>query len=167
MDNPLFFIALIAALLVVAVLLPRWIRRSTRAAGERTGRHEVESRLAEILEGLGTTVVLHAPESTVRALVDEVVRTQPRMFTALPDGAYGIRFIDPDDAVVRLVETEGGTRLQVERFREYLGRPNTSQFWEELRSRVVAAATTRGIPTSAGPVLAHRRDETTASWTLQ
>ena len=167
MDNALIFIVLIIALIVLAVVLPRWIRRSTRTAGERTGRRDAESRIVEILDGLGATVVLHAPEPTAREIVDEIVRQQPRKFTALPDGGYGIRFIQPDDAVARLVEDPDGTRLQIEGFREYLGRPNTAEFWADLRSRVIASADARSIRGHPGPPLRHRREDSTGSWVLE
>ncbi|MGN7950321.1 hypothetical protein ACTJKH_16395 [Microbacterium sp. 22215] len=167
MDNPLFFIVVIIAVIVLAVFLPRWVRRSSGSAGDRESRRISTSRLDETLRELGTTIVLHAPEAVTREIVDGIVLQQPRKFTVLPDGGYGIRFVEPDDTVVRLIEAEDGTHLQVEGFREYLGAPKTTQFWAELRSQVVAAATARSIVAEAGRDVRHRRDDTTGSWTLQ
>lgn len=167
MDSPLFFIVVIIAVIVLAVFLPRWVRRSSGSAGDRESRRISASRLDETLRELGTTIVLRAPEAVTREIVDGVVLQQPRKFTVLPDGGYGIRFVEPDDTIVRLVAAEDGTHLQVEGFREYLGAPKTTQFWAELRSRVVAAATARSIAAEAGRDVRHRRDDTTESWTLE
>lgn len=167
MDNPLFFIVLIVAVIVLAIFLPRWVRRSSRSAGERAEQRVTASRLDEILGELGSTVVLHAPEPVAREIVDSVVLQQPRKFAVLADGGYGIRFVEPDDSLVRLVEDEDGTRVQVERFREYLGKPQTTEFWADLRSRVASAASARGVATAAGPALRHRRDDATGVWSLE
>lgn len=167
MDNPLFFIALIGALIVLAIFLPRWIRRSTTAAGDRVEQRIADSRLSGILGELGSTLVLHAPEPAVRAIVDAVALEDPRRFTVLPGGGYGIRFVEPDDAVARLVEDDTGTRLQIVRFREYLAMPNTSGFWSDLRAAVASSAQAQSIRTSTGPLLRHRRDDATGSWTLE
>lgn len=167
MDNPLFFIALIVAVIVLAIFLPRWIRRSSRSAGERTEQRVTASRLEEILGELGSTVVLHAPEPVAREIIDGIVLQQPRKFTVLADGDYGIRFVEPDDSLVRLVEDPDGTRVQIERFREYLGKPQTTEFWADLRSRVASAASARGVATTAGPALRHRRDDATDAWSLE
>ncbi|APH43988.1 hypothetical protein BMW26_02675 [Microbacterium sp. 1.5R] len=164
MDNPLIYIAAIGAIIVLAILLPRWVRRSTGAAGGRAGQRHVADRLTGILEELGTTLVLQTSEATAREIVDGVVRQQPRKFTPLASGGYGIRFVEPDDAIVRVVDDENGTRLQVERIREHLGVPNTSEFWSDLRSAVSAAARAEGVQVSPGPPLRHRRDDATESW---
>jgi hypothetical protein len=163
-DNPLIYIAVIGAVLVLVIFLPRWIRRSTGAAGDRAGRRYATDRLTGILDELGTTLVLHTSEATARQVIDGVVLQQPRKFTRLAGGSYGIRFIESDDAVVRLVDDENGTRLEVERIREHLGVPNTSEFWADLRSDVTAAARTRGIAVSPGQPIRHRRDDATGSW---
>jgi len=166
-DNPLFFIALIVAVIVLAIFLPRWVRRSSRSAGERTEQRVTASRLEEILGELGSTVVLHAPEPVAREIVDGVALQQPRKFTVLPDGAYGIRFVESDDSLIRLIEDQDGTRVQIERFREYLGKPQTTEFWADLRSRVISAASARGVATTAGPALRHHRDDATGAWSLE
>lgn len=166
MDNPVIFIALIGVIIVLAIFLPRWIRRSTLSAGDRAEKRIAESRLAPILDELGTTLSLRAPVQVAREIVDGAALQQPRKFTVLPDGAYGIRFVEPDDAVARLVEDADGTRLQVEGFREHLGMPNTSAFWADLRAAVATDAKARGIPVDAGPAVRHRRDDTTGSWRL-
>lgn len=166
MDNALLFIVVIAAVLVIAVFLPRWIRRSSRSAGDRASQRYTERRRSEILEELARTVVVHAPEAVVREIVDAVVLQQPRRFSALSDGGYGIRFVEPDDAVARLVGDRQGTRLQLEGFREYLGMPNTSESWAELRTRVSEAADGRGLTAHAGPAAAHRRNPESERWEL-
>jgi len=166
-DNPLFFVVLIIAVIVLAIFLPRWIRRSSRSAGERAEQRVTASRLEETLGELGSTIVLLAPEPVAREIVDGVALQQPRKFTVLRDGAYGIRFVEPDDSLVRLVEHEDGTRVQIERVREYLGMPQTTEFWADLRSRIASAASARGVATAAGPALRHRRDEATGTWSLE
>lgn len=164
MDNPLIYVAVIGAIIVLAIFLPRWVRRSTDAAGGRAGRRYATDRLTGILDELGTTVVLHTSEATAREVVDGVVVQQPRKFLRLEGGGYGIRFVEPDDALVRLVDDEDGTRLEVERIREHLGVPNTSEFWADLRSGVSTAARDRGITVSPGRPLHHRRDDATGTW---
>ncbi len=145
MDNPLIFIVLIVAVIVLAIFLPRWVRRSTTSAGEREEHRIAESRRAESLRDLETTIVLRAPEPVVRELVDAIVLQRPREFTVLGDGGYGIRFVEPDDATVVLVSDGSVTRLQVAHSREYLGMPQGAAFWNELRKLVTARATAEGI----------------------
>lgn len=163
MDNPLIFIAAIVALLVLAVLLPRWVRGSAGAAGRRAERRLADAQLAPILDELATTVVLQAPEPTVREIIDGLVVQQPRRFAMLDGGHYGIRFVEPDDAVIRLLADAEGTRMQVEGFREHLGRPNTAEAWADLRTRAASAAEARGIDAHPGPPLPHRRGDD-GSW---
>lgn len=166
MDNALLFVVVIAAVLVLAVFLPRWIRRSSRSAGDRAGQRYAEGRRSAILDELSRTIVVHAPDATVRELVDTVALQQPRRFSPLSDGRYGIRFVEPDDAVARLVDDPRGTRLQLDGFREYLGMPNTSASWAELRTRVSEAAVARGLTAHDGPAAAHRRDPETERWNI-
>lgn len=166
MDNALLFIIVIMVVLVIAVFLPRWIRRSSRSAGDRASQRYTERRRSEILDALSRTVVVHAPESVVREIVDTAVLQQPRRFSALSDGGYGIRFVEPDDAVARLVDDPQGTRLQVEGFREYLGMPNTSDSWAELRTRVTEAAVARGLAAHDGTPVAHRQNPETEQWDI-
>lgn len=158
MDNPLVVIGAIGAVVVLAMLLPRWIRRSSDSTGRRAGRRFEQERLLEILDVLGTTLVLEASESTASEVVDTVVRRDPRRFTVLDDlGGYGIRFLEADDAVAVLAPVEQGMRLQIDRFREYLGRPNTAGFWADLRARAEAEARYRGIATATGASLRYER----------
>ncbi len=159
MDNAFVFVALIVMVIVLAMLLPRWIRRSTAKAGERADRSAAASRLEGILAELGSTVVIEASEPVVREIVDLVAAQQPRRFTVLGDGSYGIRFVEPDDAVARLVADGVGTRLQVDRCREYLGMPNTTEFWNDLRIRVAAASARQGLPTREGSRLSYLRQD--------
>lgn len=150
MDNPLLIIAIIVVVIVAAFLLPRWMRRSTDAAGSRTRRRLEDAERERILRELGATIVIQAPMPVAREIVDEVVDRMPRKFTTLADGGYGIRFLEEDDAIARLVETPDGARLQVERSREYLGMPKGAQFWSDLRAAVAAAAESRGITVAEG-----------------
>lgn len=168
MDNPLVIGAVIVLIIAAAMIAPRWIRRSSGSRGRRAGRRFEEDRLLEILDDLGTTVVLHAPADSARSVVDEVVRRDPRRFARLDDGSYGIRFLEPDDAVARLVPAPDGIRLQVERFGEHLGRPNTSAFWNEMRARTLEEAVSRGIATSVpdAPQPFDRIDGDPPSWVL-
>jgi hypothetical protein len=166
-DNPLFFIALIVVLIVIAALLPRWIRRSTSSAGSRADQRLRTERLEGILRELGTTVVIHAPEAAAREIVDLAALQDPRKFSVLEGGDYGIRFIDADDAVARFTDDPSGTRLQVMQFREYMGMPNTSAFWMEFRSRVTAVAGSRGVDVSSGIQVNHRRADDSATWTIE
>ena len=166
MDNALLFIVVIVAVLVLAVFLLRWITKSSRSAGDRASQRYTERRRSEILDELAGTVVVHAPEAVVREIVDVAVLQQPRRFSALSGGGYGIRFVEPDDAVVRLVDDTQGTRMQIEGFREYLGMPNTSDSWAELRTRVTEAAVARGLTAHDGAPVAHRRDPETERWNI-
>ncbi|MFJ4224024.1 hypothetical protein [Microbacterium sp. NPDC089695] len=168
MENPLVIGALIVAIIVLAMIVPRWIRRSTEVRGRMSGRRFEEDRILEILDDLGATVVLHAPAERARALVDEIVRDDPRRFALLDDGSYGIRFLEPDDAVARLRPVVDGMRLQVERFGEHLGRPNTAEFWNELRARVRDAAASVGIESTSPEArsLFERRDGEHPIWEL-
>ncbi|MBO0981452.1 hypothetical protein [Microbacterium sp. SD291] len=171
MDNPVLLFSVIAVVIVAAMLLPRWIRRWSRAAGERSEQRSGASRRTRILADLGTTVVIRASESAAREVVDEVVRRHPRQFTALADGSYGIRFVEADDGVARLVADPGGTRLQAERVREYLGMPKTSDFWNDFRAHVASEAAGRGISVADGPRLLYVRGEPekdgAATWRAQ
>lgn len=151
MDSPLLYIALIVAVIVLAMLLPRWIRLTSRSAAARETRRLSEPRTAAALDVLGDTLVVSAPEPVVRELVDTIAMQRPRAFTILPDGGYGIRFAEPDDAVVRLLAVPDGTRVQVSGFREYSGMPNSWAFWTELRTHVRALAEEQGIASTEGP----------------
>nr|WP_201468735.1 hypothetical protein [Microbacterium hydrocarbonoxydans] len=151
MDNPLIFVVLIAALIVLSIFLPRWVRRSSTSAGSREERRVADSRRADALRDLGTTLVLDAPETVVREMVDTIVWQRPREFTVLDDGSYGIRFVEPDDAVVRLVTDGSTTRMRVERSREHLGMPQGASFWNELRALVTARAAAEGVGVTTEP----------------
>ncbi|WP_164234262.1 hypothetical protein [Microbacterium hydrocarbonoxydans] len=150
MDNPLIFFAIIIAIVIIAILMPRWIGRSTRAAGSRTGRRFEDRERERTLHELGTTIVIHAPASVAREIVDEVVRRQPRKFTVLGDRGYGIRFVEEDDAIARLAPDPDGTRLQIEQSREHLGMPKGARFWKDLRDRVASEAGAREISVAEG-----------------
>ena len=57
MDNALIYVAMIAAILVLAIFLPRWVRRSTDAAGGREGRRYATTRLTGILDELDLSLI--------------------------------------------------------------------------------------------------------------
>ncbi|MCB8044011.1 hypothetical protein JM654_06585 [Microbacterium oxydans] len=76
------------------------------------------------------------------------------------DGGYGIRFVEPDDTLVRLVPVTEGTRMQIETFRDYFGFPQTVQFWTELRARVAAAAEAHEVTFAEGKPIRYVRGET-------
>lgn len=165
MDNPLFFLAVIVAVIVLVALLPRWIRRSNRSAAGREQRRIAGPRVDGALEELGVHLRIHAAESVVREMVDAIALQQPRRFTVLGDGGYGIRFIEPDDAIVRLRNGAGGTLVRVERSREYLAMPSGSAFWSDLRARILGAAQTRGLAVDELRSRLEREDDGTG-WVL-
>lgn len=161
MDSPLLYIAVIIGVLVLAVLVPRWVRRSSGSAGEREARRLGDAGTAAARETLGTTLVVLAPPSVVREIADSVALQHPRAFTILPGGTYGIRFVEPEDAVARLIEIDEGTRVEVARFRDYAGMPNSWAFWTEFQDRVRSGAHARDLETVAGPLLAFERGSRT------
>lgn len=168
MDSPLLLFALVAAIIVIAMLLPRWIRRSSGTRGRRAGRRFEEDQLVALLEELGIAVDLHTDRRTAREIVDGAARSEPRKFTVLDDGAYGIRFVEPDDAVAHLVPIDAGSRLQIVEFREYLGRPNTAGFWRDLRATVTEGAQAHGVAhsTPPSPSLFRRSEDPEPRWRL-
>ncbi|MCM3778099.1 hypothetical protein [Microbacterium hydrocarbonoxydans] len=168
MDNPILLFAPIAVIVVLAMLLPGWIRRSSNTRARRAGRRFEEGQLLVILDSLGTALDLGTDPEAARRLVDRMVQREPRKYTMLGNGVYGIRFVEPDDAIVRLTASDMGTRLRVEEFREYLGRPNTAGFWNDLRSGVIAEAEAHGIPTTApsSPSTFERRGGPEPVWRL-
>lgn len=162
-------VIVIVAVIIGAMLLGGVVRRGAARSGDRYGRRVRADRLGLTLEELGATLVVRAPDADVRGILDRIVAQDARRFTALDDGAYGLRFIDHDDGVVRLVTDPDGTRMQVESSREYMGMPKTSGFWADLRALVTAAAAARGIATAPGPVLGYERREhggSAAVWEL-
>lgn len=168
MDTPLLLFAPVAAIIVIAMLLPRWIRGSSGSRGRRAGRRSEQDQLVTLLDELGTVVDLHTDPSTAREIVDGAVRVEPRKFTILGDGVYGIRFVEPDDAVAHLVPIDGGSRLQIVEFREYLGRPNTAGFWRDLRTAVTERAEGRGValPAPPSPSPFRRSEDPEPRWRL-
>lgn len=151
MDNPVIYIALIVAVIIGAMFLSRALRRGVARSSSRYGRRTTDGRVNGILAELGATLVIHAPEPAAREIIDRVVLAQPRRFSVLDDGGYGIRFIEADDAVVRLVDDRAGTRMQVVRTTERLGMPQNLEFWNELRSRVTSGAEEQAISVTEGP----------------
>ncbi|MFK4853385.1 hypothetical protein ACI3KT_17240 [Microbacterium sp. ZW T6_19] len=151
MDNPVIYVAIIVAVIVGAMFLSRGLRRSVSKSGSRYGRRTTDDRVNGILAELAATIVIHAPEPAARDILDRVVLQQPRKFSLLDDGGYGVRFVEADDAVVRLVDDAEGTRMQVVRTTERLGMPQNLEFWRELRSRVTAGAEAQTISVADGP----------------
>lgn len=151
MDTLAVIVIIIVAVIIGAMFIGRTVRRSAAKAGDRYGRRATAERTGAILEGLGRTLVIHAAEPAVREIVDGVVVAQPRRFSLLGDGGYGIRFIEADDAVVRLAGDADGTRMQLERSVERLGMPQNLEFWNDLRSQVASGAESRGIRVTDGP----------------
>ncbi|WP_067196975.1 hypothetical protein [Microbacterium sp. XT11] len=167
MDSPLLFAGIIIAVIVLALVLPRWTRGSSQRAAASTGRAISSSRTDEALAALGSSLLLHAPDTVAREIVDRVALQHPRMLTARGDGGYGIRFVEPDDAVARLVSTAQGTRLEVARTRELLGTPQNPEFWEQIKTHVASGAATQGVASSPGPQLHYaRRDGDPPVWVL-
>jgi hypothetical protein len=124
--------------------------------------------MEEILADLGATLLVHASPTATAELLRVIVEERGRSFSLLPDGALGVRFVEPDDTVARLVPGSAGTLVRVETFREYLGFPQTAPLWRELRALVSAEAATRGIEVADGPVSLFERgpelDDRNARW---
>jgi hypothetical protein len=171
-DNPTYLLLgiVVIVLLIGGPFLKAWARRSASTAGENAGRKFAASQLVKVLPVFGTTLVIHAPEETAREIVAEAAGTKPKEFSSRADGGYGIRFVEPDDTIVRLVPDSGGTRVQVETFREYMGFPQTVSSWTDLRERITATAASRGATVSDGPYVEYLRgallDADNARWTL-
>ncbi|WP_217181686.1 hypothetical protein [Streptomyces sp. AC495_CC817] len=165
MDNPVIFIVVIIAVIVGAMLLGRFIRRSVRSAGNRYGSRTSDDRVRSALDELGRTLIVVGPPAAARALVDGVVRADPRRFTALGPDTVGLRFTEPDDAVVRLVDRPDGVLLMVERSAEQLGTPQNLEFWKRMRDAVAAAAEEGGLAVADGPVRSFvRREGARPTW---
>lgn len=150
--------------LLILVLIIGWPivrRRSARgasAAARTSARRFLDAQQAKALDALGSTLVVHAPEPVAREIVAAAVANSAQHFSIRSDGGYGIRFVEPDDTIVRLVAVPEGMRMQVETFREYLDGPRTVPLWKDLRSRVAAAAGERETSVSAGEGGGFRRD---------
>lgn len=163
----LLFGLLILAIIVGAAFLRAWLNRSTAAAGRRAGDRFARDQLDKALADFGRTLRIHAPAPEARELLT-MAAAAGKDFLPLEDGAIGIRFVDPDDTVVRVTADPVGAVLRVETFREYMGFPQTTALWTELRSRVAAAAGARGITVSDGPPVSYVRgallDDRNARW---
>ena len=79
-----------------------------------------------------------------------------------------LRVVDPDDTVVRVAPDPEGALVRVETFREYMGYPQTTALWTDLRSRIRAVAGARGLTVSDGPPVSYVRgpllDDRNARW---
>lgn len=158
----------ILGLIVGAAFLRGWVRRSGAAAGARAGARFTATRMEAILADLGATLMIHASPAVAAGLLDRAVATRGKDFHLLPDGAIGIRFVEPDDTIVRLQPGPAGTLLRIETFRDYLGFPQTAPLWRDLRGLVIAEAAARRIEVSEGPVQVFERgpllDDRNARW---
>lgn len=161
---------LVLVLIVGGPFIKGWANRKAAAAGENAGRKFAAKQLVNVLVEFGTTLVLLAPEDVAREIVAEAAGKKPKDFPTRTDGGVGIRFVEPDDTIVRLVADPSGTRVQVETFREYMGFPQTVSFWQDLRTRISTAAASRGVTVSEGPHLEYVRgallDPRNARWAL-
>lgn len=167
MDNPVIYVAIIVAVIAGAMFLSRALSRSVAKSGSRYGRRAADDRVNGILAELAATIVIHATATAARQIVDRAVLQEPRKFSLLDDGGYGIRFVDADDAVVRLVDDDEGTRMQVVRTTERLGMPQNLEFWRELRSRVTSGAEAQAISVVDGPQHSFaRRDGDPPYWEI-
>lgn len=149
----------ILALIVGGPLLRKRFSRGASEAGARAGKQFASDRLDTALGVLGTTLVIQAPEGRAREVVASAMVEKEREYVIRDDGAYGIRFVEPDDTVVRLIPVAEGTRLQIETFREYFGFPQTVQPWVDLRERIASAARAQGISVADGPPVRYTRGE--------
>ena len=164
---PALFVVILG-LIVGAAFLRGWVLRSASSAGQRAGARYTAARTEEILADLGATLVVHDSPTAAADILRTVVADRGKSFSLLADDALGIRFVEPDDTVARLVPGPEGTLLGVETFREYLGFPQTAPLWRELRALVAAEAATRQIEVADGPVSVFERgpvlDDRNARW---
>jgi hypothetical protein len=149
----------ILALIIGGPILKSRLGRRASEAGDRAGKRFTDKQLHAALGELGTTLVIHAAESRVREIVASAIAGKQREYVIRSDGAYGIRFVEPDDTIVRLHPVTEGTRMQVETFREYLGFPQTVQLWTDLRTRVSSAAEDREVTVADGKPVGYVRGE--------
>ena len=168
-DTPLYILLglLILALIIAGPLLKSRLSRRVSEAGDRAGKKYASTQLVKTLGEFGTTLVIHAPEPVAREIV-AVAAAPQKHITLRDDGSYGIRFVEPDDTIVRLVRDPDGTRMQVETFREYLGFPQTAPLWTELRSRIASTAGVRDVSVAEGVTAEYVRgallDDRNARW---
>lgn len=178
MDN-LWYI--VGALIVVAILVAgpsirRRVNRAAADAGARAGQRFAERSIAKaddqvpaMLDQLGQTVVLDAPEQRAREIVTQAAAKRAKDHPDLGDGTFGLRFAEPTDGIVRLVTDGTATRVQVESFREHGGYPMLMPVWKAFRDEITKAAASVGVTATAGPVQTYTRGASTeggsATWT--
>ncbi len=150
----------ILALIIGGPILRSRMGRRASATAAKAGKKFADEKLETALGELGTTLVIHAPEPRAREIIASVVAGKERQYVIRSDGGYGIRFVEPDDTLVRLVPVTEGTRMQIETFRDYFGFPQTVQFWTELRARVTAAAEAHEVTVAQGMPIRYVRGET-------
>lgn len=170
MDTALFLLLglIILAIIVGAAFLRRWLNRSATAAGERAGRRFAAEQVQRALSEFGTTLRIHAPATQAQAALAAARETRSKDFLPLDGDAIGIRFVEQDDTVIRLIPDGDAMLLRVETFREYMGFPQTAPLWKDLRARVTAEAEARGVRVTEGPATAYTRgpllDDRNARW---
>lgn len=180
MDNPFYVIGGIAVIvfLISGPFIKRWTRRKGaqigRQAGEKFAAHNIakaNEKVPEMLAQLGATLVIAAPEAQAREIVATGAAKKRKDFPANDDGTFGIRFTEPEDAVVALVPDPQGFRVQVERFREHFGYPMMMGHWATFQKNIRAAATAAGVPVTEGPVQSFTRGAIVsgndAAWTRE
>ncbi|WP_430592035.1 hypothetical protein [Humidisolicoccus flavus] len=160
--DPALYTLLIIGLLVIVVGLPIfqiWARKKAAGAGANLGKKFADKRLPPVLAEFAKTLVIHAPEQVAHQIVTEAASKKPKSFFARPDGTFSIKFSSEDDTIMTLTPTTGGFLLQVVRFRDYLGFPQTVRDWTDLREAITEVAQSRGVAVSPGPVLRHERQQ--------
>ena len=178
MDNPWYIIGgiLVIVLLIALPFIRRSLNRKAREAGAKAGEKfaanqvaKAHEKLPQMVDQLGQTVVLDAPEERAREIVAQAAAKKPKDFPALDDGTFGMRFAEPTDGIVRLASDGATTVVQVERFREHMGYPMLMSTWEKFRKNITDAAAAAGITASAGPVQSYTRgalvEGNNAAWT--
>lgn len=163
----LLFGLLILAIIVGAAFLRPWLNRSAAASGRRAGERFARAQLDRALAEFGITLRIPLPVAEAQELLAQAT-ANGKDFLPLPDGDIGIRFVEPDDTVVRVAPDPEGALVRVETFREYMGFPQTTALWTDLRSRIRAVAGARGLTVSDGPPVSYVRgpllDDRNARW---
>lgn len=179
MDNPMYTLVGIGLIVIIfgAPFFKRWANRKASAVGERAGKrfadHQVakaNEKLPELLNEIGTTIVLTVPFEQAREIVETAAAKKKRDYKDLDATTFGIRFTEPDDGAVTFEQDDLGTRVQVERFREHLGYPMIAPLWKKFRDNIAEAAAAAGVTSAPGPVQTYVRgriiDDKNSEWTL-
>jgi hypothetical protein len=136
----------IVALIIGMNAFKFWARRKLRSANQKRAITDVQAKLVEF----GRSVILEADAPTVATLIEAVPKnklTKPR------EGIWGFKYVDADDVVIEIRDTDGGSELLVTSMREYWDSPQELPKWTNLTEQLVRAAQAAGISTRRG---AHR-----------